>query len=146
MRFIWIFAAVIALYCCSQNSINSIPDSQSSVLVFEQIPGCLEGNPAKTAARDAACFQYDFQQNLKLELCLPANCCPDSARFDYNCTVGSDTIYFTVQDTAQELCDCMCTYKIQTEISGLQRDVYIFKCFYKGLTAYDTLVYRSIDQ
>ena len=142
MRFAWIFIVILAVYWCTENSTNIVFEDQSRVSVFEQIPGCLEWKLTKTEIRDSVCFHYDFHQNLKLELCLPANCCPDSNRFDYSYEVHNDTIHFTALDTAQDLCDCICTYQIQTEISGLLKDTYIFQCLYEDKTVYDTLVYR----
>ena len=145
MRFAWIFIVILAVYWCAENSTNIVLDDQSSVSVFEQIPGCLQSPLLKVRTTDYKCFDYNFHENLALEFCLPANCCPDSNRFDHSYTISNDTIYFTVLDTAQDLCDCICNYKIQTEISGLLRDAYIFQCLYDGKTVYDTLVYRQFD-
>ena len=145
MRFAWIFIAILAVSWCSENSTNISLEDKSSVSAFKQVSGCLQSSLLKTGTPDISCFDYSFHENLTLDFCLPANCCPDSNRFDYSYKIRNDTIYFAVLDTALDLCDCICTYKIKTEISGLSEDAYIFNCFYNGSTVYDTLVYRRFD-
>ena len=87
MRFAWIFIVILAVYWCAENSTNIVLDDQSSVSVFEQIPGCLQSPLLKVRTTDYKCFDYNFHENLALEFCLPANCCPDSNRFDHSYTI-----------------------------------------------------------
>ena len=145
MRFAWIFIVVLAAYWCSENTDPLQIDPEHISVDFEQIPGCLNNQFIKTGVRDSSRFYYDFQQNLELELVLQANCCPDSNRFDHLTEVRQDTIFFTVLDTAQNLCNCICDYVVQTEISGLLKDAYVLQCVYNSETIIDTLVYRSFD-
>jgi hypothetical protein len=107
-----------------------------------QIPGC---NHSASLQKDTvidSCFQYSFIDTLKVEFCVPGNCCPDSNRFitDYN--LSSDTIYVTVVDTAAHMCHCICNYVIHLELAGLSYDRYIFYCEYEDLV-YNELIIRS---
>ena len=145
MHFTWIFVAILAVYWCSENSSPIDLEDHSSIASFHQLPGCLESPLLKSASPSLRCFDYTFNGDLELEFCLPANCCPDSNRFDYNYAISNDTIYFTVLDTAKNLCDCICNYKIETKIIDLFKDAYIFQCLYYDSTIYDTLLYRRFD-
>ena len=146
MRFSWILIAVLAVYWCTdQSDPLQVADEQISVS-FEQLPGCLDTYLIKTSIRDSVCFYYTFEQNLDLEFCVQANCCPDTNRFDFLTNVRNDTIYFTVLDTARNLCDCSCEYLVQTEIAGLQNDRYNFQCIYYNEIIYDTMLVSQLEQ
>jgi hypothetical protein len=107
-----------------------------------QISGCNSDGLSKASASDS-CFDYSFDDTLKIDFCLWGNCCPDSQRFvtDYN--IKSDTIFMTVQDTAMDGCWCNCNYTVHVEFSGLPGDNYLFYFNYPGMYFDDSLKYRE---
>jgi len=109
---------------------------------FMQIPGCLDNTLSKNSLNDD-CFDYEFDQVLQAEFCLSANCYPDSARFRFNSSVIGDTITITVVDTASNLANCVCTYKIEAEFVNLENDNYVFQCFYQDSVYYSEPVIRE---
>jgi hypothetical protein len=135
MRFLFLLFLVFVLISC-EKSTQSIENEPTS---FYQIPGCDRTDLLfKTGTTDDRCFFYTFDNILKVDLCLPANCCPDSDRFDYDHDVKNGIITFTVVDTADNLCRCTCNYLVHANISGLTEDKYTFNCYY-----YDSLYYTE---
>ena len=127
------FLVTLVLMLSCRNS----SDPEKNFFNARQIPGCNSSLP-KSADEQNGNFSYVFDENLKIELDLNANCCPDSNRFDYSCQISNDTIYFTVIDTAAHLCKCICNYTLSAEIGGLDNDEYTFICSY-----YDSIYYNE---
>lgn len=141
MRIALALALLLLFWSCKQdkvplNSANHQP--QFSAL---QAAGCYH-SPLTRKVTSERCFDYSFKDTLKVALCLPANCCPDSNRFDFAVGFAHDTINFSVRDTALELCDCICTYRVFTNISGLSGNAYLFNCFYEDSLYYSEEVRR----
>ena len=127
-----IFYLLITLFIISCND-STAPTYKPNV-VFKQIPGCNNSNLLKTSLD--SCFNYTFSNSLKIDLCVPANCCPDSDRFDYSYSLDHNTINLTVLDTAAHLCRCICNYVVEIEISGLSDNRYNFYCTYDDSVYY----------
>lgn len=83
-----------------------------------------------------------FDNILKINLSLPANCCPDTNRFDYVHTINGDVIDFIVIDTAAHLCKCICNYSIEIEMNDLDKNSYQFVCTYYDSIYYNEKVFR----
>ncbi len=122
---------------CSENSPTKTTDDTIKFLAH-QIPGCNSLNLSRNTPTDSSCFSYSFNDTLKIDFCVPGNCCPDSNRFVTNYDIKSDTIFVSVADTAENLCNCICTYIIHLELIGLPGERYLFYC------DYENLIYREI--
>ena len=137
MRYLIAIIVLFFLFGCEK---SSTPIDQESVPIsneYYQIPGCQgqTDNLAKTFSNDY-CFSYSWINDLNVELCLWANCCPDTDRFNSSSVLTGNVISVTVTDTAKQLCDCICTYKLHFDFPSLLKKDYIFKCIYN-----DSLVY-----
>jgi hypothetical protein len=108
-----------------------------------QISGC-SGLGLTKAAVDDSCFSYKFAQDLVVDFCVSANCCPDSLRFQFTHDIRHDTILVAVADTAANLCRCICNYVIHAEFTDLPRDRYVFCCYYGEAMVYNEKVNRSL--
>jgi len=106
-----------------------------SNITFKQFPGCNKRLPKNNSD---SCFIYTFEGTLNVNLCLPANCCPDSNRFEQYYTLNNDTIFLLAIDTAARLCRCSCNYLLEFQIDNLERDSYTFICTY-----YDSIFYSE---
>lgn len=104
---------------------NSTEPSAPTVSAF-QVRGCL-GTTSKGLFGDS-CFVYRFRETLLVQFCATANCCPDSNRFAFRHSISHDTIFVTIADTAAHLCRCNCSYTLEMEIAGLDKDSYSFYC------------------
>jgi hypothetical protein len=91
-----------------------------------QITGCKK-YLQKSSGIDS-CFNYSFEETLKIDFCASGNCCPDSNRFLITSTISSDSIIITYADTAANLCRCICNYYIHAEFENLFNESYIVKC------------------
>jgi len=141
MRIIFLTLLLTMLWSCKQNTVPLNTKAGQPQFSAVQAAGCYHSPLAgKTTAE--ACFDYSFKDTLQVSLCLPANCCPDSNRFDFTFGFSQDTITFSVQDTAAGLCDCLCTYRVFANISGLSQNTYIFNCYYKDSLCYSEEVRR----
>jgi len=107
---------------CSE---STSPNNDSNI-VFKQTPGCNNYNLLK--AVNDSCFSYTFSNSLNIYLCLPANCCPDSNRFDYSYSLDNNSINLIALDTATNLCRCVCNYLVEIRINGLSENNYTFNC------------------
>ena len=140
MRYILLIIFLLSFLSC-QKSIDPFENQAESVdLTAYQIPGC--AGPASFFRNDISendCFSYSFKDTLKIELCVSANCCPDSHRFMYDSNIDNNVISFTVVDTAADLCRCICDYRIHADFAGLMNDEYIFNCIYG-----DTLLFSEV--
>lgn len=134
--FICVIFTSLTFVACSD---STSPTNNSEVL-FKQIPGC-ENFYLPKSANDSG-FSYTFDNSLKINLSLPANCCPDTNRFDYAYTINGDVIDFIAVDTAAHLCKCICNYTIEIAINDLQQDSYKFTCTYYDSVYYNEKVFR----
>lgn len=130
-----IFISVIFIACSESTS----PKNNSDVL-FKQVPGCGNFNLPKSVGDSS--FSYTFDSTLKIFLSLPANCCPDTNRFNYAYTINGDVIDFIAIDTAAHLCKCICNYTIEIAINDLDQDSYQFACTYYDSIFYNERVFR----
>ena len=132
------FAILFGLAAC-QESTTSADDGKGNVsTTFYQVPGCMtrSNSLAEDALRDS-CFSYSWDDQLEVEICLSANCCPDVGRFDFSQVISDDMISVTVADTAEQLCDCICLYNLHFEFADLPESVYQFRCYYHGELVYE---------
>jgi hypothetical protein len=130
--FIFTILTSFIFITCSE---GTSPINNSDIL-FRQVPGC--GNIILPKPAGDSSFSYSFDNSLKINLNLPANCCPDTNRFDYIYTIDEEEINFIAVDTAAHLCKCICNYTIEIVINDLDRDNYQFICTY-----YDSLYYNE---
>ena len=130
-------AALLLVFACKESS-----GPEKTEFHAEQVAGCIESALKSTQGQGSG-FSYVFDENLNVQLVVDANCCPDSDRFDYSFNLSNDTIYFTVIDTAGQLCDCICNYTVKAEIENLTRDEYTFICFYHDSVYYDEKVMKN---
>lgn len=106
-----------------------------------QITGC-KNYLQKTTVVDS-CFNYSFNETLKIDFCVSGNCCPDSNRFLFTTKIYSDSIIITYADTAANLCRCICNYYIHAEFENLFNESYIVKCIrIDSLTSTTTYLQR----
>jgi len=132
-----LFVSLIYLISCSDNNPTQTVEEEIKFISY-QIPGCNSSNSFKKKSLQDSCFDYSFNDTLKVDFCVLGNCCPDSNRFATDYRINLDTIFVTVLDTAQNLCRCICNYVIHIELSGLSNDNYLFFC------KYDTFEYSEI--
>ena len=141
MRHFLLIAVLFILFGCEKASTPLNHNQESTIITshFCQIPGCQghSNNLAKSLS-NSNCFLYFWDDTLKLEFCVLANCCPDTNRFDFNSVIEGNIISVTVIDTAAHLCYCICNYRLHLDFTGLSKEEYIFKCSY-----YDSLVYSE---
>ncbi len=102
---------------------TAAPEQWDGEYLLQSINGCQRDNLAKDTIVDS-CFVYQFDNDLVLDFCVTANCCPDSNRFELSQEVRNDSITITVADTAANLCDCICPYIIHVEYFDLPEDMY----------------------
>ncbi|TFH66053.1 MAG: hypothetical protein E4G91_00170 [Candidatus Zixiibacteriota bacterium] len=124
---------ILSLLACSESTTK--PKTES--LVY-QVGRCQHSAGIAALAEDS-CFTATFTKNLLVDLCLVANCCPDTNRFALSTLINSDTILITVADTASSLCDCLCNYKVRAEFQNLPLLQYLVLCSYN-----DSIIYREI--
>ena len=135
----FVFASSLLFFMLNCSDEKGITEITEGEIIFSsnQVSGCNNNlGLAKTSPNDS-CFTYNFDETLKIDFCVFGNCCPDSKRFDANYTLSADTIFVEVIDTAANLCYCICNYTVHVELSGLQRDNYLFYC---NFPAQDSMV------
>ena len=144
MRYIAMVIFVLFLLSC-QKSIDPFGNqSESYDLNAYQFPGCAgPGLFFRSGISTNDCFSYSFEDTLKVELCVTANCCPDTHRFTYNSNIENNIISFTVVDTAADLCRCICDYRIDAYFAGLRNDEYLFNCIYGDSLLYSETVSKQ---
>ncbi len=120
---VWI---VCSLFSCALESTNPGNIEQNKNQLY-QVPGCGGQSLSKSIPGDT-CFSYQFDTQLIVDFCVTGNCCPDSNRFNLSHEIINDTIMVAVQDTAANLCHCLCNYTIHAEFNDLALDHYIFQC------------------
>jgi len=129
---------MINLISCS----GSVSDIDNESNLIYQVPGCQNSALMDNTASDSG-FSYSFGQNLIVDFYVSANCCPDSNRFELFDRICNDTIYVTVIDTADHLCDCICNYQIHFEKCNLPLNSYLFYCKYNDEVLYAIRVFRK---
>jgi hypothetical protein len=134
MRIIVVVLVFLLLTSCAELTSSDKEKVDSRAY---QIPGCIPGLLRDRNENNTG-FSYVFDDTLSVDLSLNANCCPDSNRFDYSFIIVSDTIKFSVVDTAENLCRCICDYIVHADMIHLEQDTYIFKCIY-----YDSVYYQQ---
>ena len=136
-----ILIVLIFVFFISCGQMTSVEKEKPNFQSY-QIPGCIQELPINRHT-DTTCFNYLFGETLKVDLCLPANCCPDSGRFEYSYLITGDTLKVTVIDIAENLCRCTCDYMVHSDISYLEHDEYIFKCIYYDSVYYQQTIVRN---
>ena len=136
-----ILFALTILFSCNTAPTNN--DEKPKCRIY-QIPGCGNHTLAKSALfPEDSCFVYQFDSKLIIEFCLTANCCPDSDRFEFDYEINKDSIFVTVEDTAGNLCYCICPYTIHMEINNPQENHYYFYCDYYDKIIYTEEIYKK---
>jgi hypothetical protein len=119
-----LFVLLLSLIAFGCAAMSTGPATTTSV-VFE-VPGCRSSYPGNAPMSVDTCFSYQFHDQLNVDFCVSANCCPDSNRFSIDHTIKADTITVTIADTAASLCRCMCRHWIHAEFYVLGSDDYTF--------------------
>jgi hypothetical protein len=128
------FVLLYVFSCTTGNSTE--PENETITFNAYQDGGCNSSPLAKTAVNDS-CFSYSFNDTLKIDFCVTANCCPDSQRFVTDFNIKSDTIFVSVADTAARLCHCVCNYTIHLDFVSLSKSQYFFYCNYDDRIVYN---------
>jgi len=140
-QLVLLFSITILFLKCDSSITESAADG-----IIHQISGC--NKSYSRSPESDSCFTYTFRETLKIDFCVPGNCCPDSNRFSFKSGVFKDTITIVFADTAANLCRCICNYTIQAEFDNLIKDFYLVKCQRKDslgvYTSYREKVYRQI--
>ena len=124
---------ILSLLACSESTTK--PKTES--LVY-QVGRCQHTGGSAALAEDS-CFTATFAKDLLIDLCLVANCCPDTNRFALITLINSDTVLIVAADTAANLCHCLCNYNVHAEFHNLPLSQYLVLCSYK-----DSIIYREI--
>lgn len=133
-----IVAQILFLISCSKSNLT---DNEEKVnFKSYQVAGCNHSASLEKTTFADSCFDYSFNDTLKIDFCIFGNCCPDSNRFAVDYNLNSDTISVSVVDTAANLCNCLCNYKIHLELTGLLNNKYIFSCKYDSIMNYNELL------
>ena len=131
---------VVCILAVCQKSANSPSESRATGDLI-QLAGCARDVLEKASDADS-CFTYTFGDNLTVDFCVTANCCPDTDRFQLDYSIGAGSIQVTVLDTAENLCRCICPYLIHTEFTELSEDSYHFIVEYNESVLYEKQVSR----
>jgi hypothetical protein len=130
-----LLCAAITMFACSEKSTKPTTES----LIYQD-GRCRQGD-TRAGYIDDSCFSSEFAQNLLIDFCVLANCCPDTNRFALGSLIKGDTIVLTAVDTAANLCKCECPYRIHAEFQSLPLSRYLVLCSYNGVIVYrDTVV------
>ena len=140
MRNLILLLVLVLGFVNCRKAINESTESRGIGDVV-QLDGCARGSLQKESEADS-CFTWSFTENLTADFCVKANCCPDTDRFQLDYSIEAGAIHVTVQDTAQNLCRCICPYLIHAEFSELEKDSYHFFVEYNDSVLYDMQVIR----
>lgn len=138
--FVLVLSVLFYVFSCTTDNSTEPANATITFNAF-QVGGCNSSSLAKIAENDS-CFSYSFNDTLKIDFCVTANCCPDSQRFATDYDIKSDTIFVTVADTAARLCHCVCNYTIHLDLVGLSENQYVFNCNYYDQIVYDENVIK----
>ncbi len=133
-----LFSLLLILVGCDEKS----TESETFVKIF-QLGKCISYNFAKVSS-DSLCFNYRFENSLRIDFCVKGNCCPDSNRFVFDYKIKENQIDIFVDDIAPNLCKCICTYTIHADILGLSNSKYFVKCYTKSDGEYKVLHEREV--
>ncbi|MGE5805055.1 MAG: hypothetical protein ACM34M_04630 [Ignavibacteria bacterium] len=122
------FSNSFLLFSCKEKVTNF----EDGTTGFSYSASKCHGDLQKEGALPDSSFEYTFFDSLFIDFSLPGNCCPDSNRFLVFQNINQDTIYISVEDTAANLCLCICNYHIYAEFSDLPEDHYVVFCTLKG--------------
>jgi hypothetical protein len=130
-------------FSCNEKSV----DLKHDILFSYRFGSCITGENGENILIDSS-FVYSFTDSLVIDFSVPANCCPDSDRFDviYN-LLNEDTLVVSVADTAQNLCYCNCSYMIHAVFQELPDNHYVVRCRlnnYKG--THDPIYLVDVDR
>ena len=128
---------LLALLACSDSSTKPKVES-----VAYQVGRC-DHDMIRSLESDDTCFSAEFAQDLVIDLCLTANCCPDTNRFAMITQIRNDTAFVAVTDTAQHLCHCLCDYHAHAEFYGPPLSQYLVICSYQDSVIYSETVTRT---
>ena len=122
------------------------PTENDGTVTFSarQTSGCVRGVKGAKKTECISYFNYSFKDTLKVDFMVWGNCCPDSNRFVTTCEVSDGVISAEVTDTAKLGCYYNCNYIVHLDISGLKKDMYLFRLDYPGQVEGDTIKYREI--
>ena len=137
--FLFLYLIIFLFSNCSEENVTQTIEKEISFSSYH-ISGC-NSTGLKKIIQNGECFDYSFDDTLKIDFCVSGNCCPDSQRFVTNYSINSDTILVSVADTAANLCWCNCNYTIHLELSNLLEERYLFVCDYA--TQYNSFEYRE---
>jgi hypothetical protein len=137
-----LWSSVITLLILASGC-NKAVDADYPGRISYQVPGCV-----KKIYLDS-CFSYTFQNTLRTDFCIYANCCPDSNRFSFEHDITADSIKLYVTDFEDNLCHCICNYNLHTSFIELPLDSYQFVIYsrYKDSEfelLYSEKVYRRL--
>jgi hypothetical protein len=133
-------AGVCFFFSCSSQTSDPEVLAQEKFQIY-QVPGCVD-SARNTIIDNELCFSYSFTDILTVDFCLPANCCPDTNRFEFSYIIAEDHISVAVADTTERLCRCICPYILRAEIHDLPLDRYVFVCTYDGEIWYSEEIQR----
>jgi hypothetical protein len=122
---------IVVFFSCPEKVTN--PDEHTAPAFSYNVGKCIP-MPTIRAFADSA-FSYSFADTLLVDFWVIANCCPDSDRFDVISTVGTDTLFITIVDTAASLCNCTCPYFIHAEFGNLPKAHYVVRCRFTCLAS-----------
>ncbi len=128
--FMLILSVLFYVFSCTTDN-STEPENETITFNAFQVGGCNSSSLAKIAVNDS-CFSYSFNDTLKIDFCVTANCCPDSQRFTADYNIKADTISVSVADTSARL-----NYTIHLDLVGLSNNQYLFSCNYDDRIVYN---------
>ena len=126
MRALSLFSLLFLVACSGE--MGPDPVTENPGIIIHQKSGCLANAEQVQTVFADTCFDYSFDDTLKMDFCFTGNCCPDTNRFTGVVEVTGQTITIAVTDTAENLCHCVCPYQVHVEISGLSKSAYTVIC------------------
>ncbi len=136
-----ILLSILVLNSCLQNSLT--PEFSSSL---KQVGKCA-GNPLyKSLASTDSLFQYTFNKDLIIDFYVTGNCCPDSNRFECSSFHKEDSLIVYIKDIEENLCKCICKYKIHGEYKNITKDFITVKCIMKEKEGNRVLFIQSVKR
>jgi hypothetical protein len=122
MRSLLFSAVFISLIIGVFPGCDKAVDPDEKTKLFYQVPGCID-------LPTDSCFTYNFTNNLNIQYCIEANCCPDFNRFLFEHDIIADTIKLFVTDFEDNLCRCICTYNLNAVFIDLPLDSYLVNIY-----------------
>ena len=135
-----LLCVAISMLACSEKSGNPKSEKLES-LIYQD--GRCQRQLFRSATSEDSCFFSQFKQDILIDFCVTANCCPDTSRFQTSSAVSNDTIFIVVADTAANRCLCDCPYRIHAEFRKPLLSRYVVVCYYGGLMIYRETVVKE---